>query len=69
MFSHIGVLIALRCYSLQMENLDHVITIVKIWVDDSQMNCAQYKDMKDFMIVETSLTKNNYDLFEKTYFF
>ncbi len=69
MFSHIGVLIALRCYLLQMENLNHIITIVKIWVDDSQMDCAQYKNMKDFLIVETSLTKNNYDLIEKTFFF
>jgi hypothetical protein len=52
-----------------MENLNHIITIVKIWVDDSQMDCAQYKNMKDFLIVETSLTKNNYDLIEKTFFF
>ncbi len=65
MFNHIGVLIAFWCYSLQVENLDHIITIVKKLPDDLQMNYAQYKNMKDFMTIETSLAEDNYDMIEK----
>ncbi len=33
------------------------------------MNCTWHKDMKDFVIIETSLAEDNYDLIEKTNFF
>jgi F0F1-type ATP synthase alpha subunit len=48
-----------------VENLDHIITIVKKLPDDLQMNYAQYKNMKDFMTIETSLAEDNYDMIEK----
>ncbi len=69
MFNHTNVLIAFQCYSSQVENLNLMITIVKNWPDDPQMNCAWYKDMKDFMTIETSLAEDNYDLIEKACFF
>ncbi len=52
-----------------MENLDHIITVVKNWPDDSRMNCMQHKDMKDSMTIENSLAEDNYDLIEEVDFF
>jgi hypothetical protein len=36
----VGVLIALQCYCLQVENLDHIIMVVKNWPNDRQLNCT-----------------------------
>jgi len=44
-FNLVGVLIALRQYHLQMDNMDWIIIIVKNWLDDP---CANYKPNFDF---------------------
>ncbi len=65
-FNLVRILIALqRCY-LQVENLDRLITIVKIWLDDSHVNCMPNKTMKDYLKVEGFLADDNYELIEES---
>jgi len=51
---------------LQVENLDRIITIVKNWLDDPQVNCMPHKTMKDYL---KSLVDDNYELIEKAKYF
>lgn len=60
-----SVLIALRHCKLQVENLDHIITIVKNWFNDPCLNHTHHMDLIDFMEVENLLAKENYDLVEE----
>ncbi len=43
--------------------------VVKNQSNDPRMNCMWHNDMKDFLIVETSLIEDNYDFIEKAIFF
>ncbi len=51
----LGVLIALRCCHLQVQNLDWIITIINNWRDDPHLNCTLYVDLKDSLKAEFSL--------------
>jgi hypothetical protein len=68
-FNLVGVLIALRCYRLQVDNLDQIITVVKNWPHDPRLNCSRHKDLKDFLKVESVLAKDNYDLIKESNYF
>ncbi len=50
----LGVLIALRCYRLQVQNLDRIITIIKNWHDDPHLNCTLHVDLNDYLKAEIS---------------
>jgi hypothetical protein len=43
--------------------------VVKNWFDDPRLNCSQYKDLIDFLKVESILAKENYDLIEESNYF
>ncbi len=49
-----------------MKNLDRIITIVKNWHDDQQVNCMPNKTMKDYL---RSLVDDNHELIEKAKYF
>jgi hypothetical protein len=53
--SLVGVLIALRCCRLQVQNLNQIITIINSWRDDSHLNCTLYVDLKDYLKAEISV--------------
>jgi len=38
-----------------VDNLDRIITVVKSWPDDPQLNCSWHKDLMDFMKVDCSI--------------
>ncbi len=42
---------------------------MKNWPDDHCLNCSQHKYLKDFLKVESSLAKDNYDLIEESNYF
>ncbi len=42
--------------------------VVKKWVDDLQLNCTPIIALKDYMKVEYSLNKENYNLIKKASF-
>jgi hypothetical protein len=48
-FSLVGVLIALRQYHLQMDNMDWIITIVKNWPYDPLANYKPIFDFKQYL--------------------
>ncbi len=52
-----------------MENLEKIITIVKNWRKDPQVNCMPTKNIKDYLKVEGSLVDDNYKLIEKEKYF
>ncbi len=52
-----------------MENLDNIITIVRIWPNDPCINCMPNKTMKDYLKVKGHLVYENYELFEETKYF
>jgi hypothetical protein len=68
-FSLVGVLIALKHYRLQVDNLDQIITMVKNWLDNPCLNCSQHKDLTYFLKVEFVLAEDNYDLIEESKYF
>ncbi len=47
-FSFTGVLITLRCYRLQVDNLDKIITMVKNWPGDLCLNYSRHKGLTNF---------------------
>jgi hypothetical protein len=49
-----------------VENLDNIITIVKIWPDDPFFNCMPNNTMKDYLKVERYLAYDNYELIEES---
>lgn len=69
MFSLIRVLTFLRCYRLQMENLDHVITMVKNSPIHPHFNCKKKVDFIEYVKAKASLANDNYDLIEKVEYF
>ncbi len=68
-FSLVGVLTTLRHCRLHVDNLNSIIIVVKNWPDDHCLNCSQHKYLKDFLKVESSLAKDNYDLIEESNYF
>jgi hypothetical protein len=55
----VDVLIVLKHCRLQMENLDHIITMVKKWPNDLHLNGTPNANLKDYM-------KNEIASIEKT---
>jgi hypothetical protein len=47
-FNLVGVLTSLRCYRLQVDNLNQIITVVNNWLDDPHLNCSRHKDLTTF---------------------
>ncbi len=64
-----GVLTILRCYRLQVENMDQIIIVVKNWLDDSCANFKQNLDFKQYLKVEDYLVEKNNNLIEEHNFF
>ncbi len=54
---------------LQVESLDMIITIVKIWPNDLSVNCMLYENMKNYLKAERILVDDNYKLIEGTTYF
>ncbi len=50
---------------LEVENMDQIITMVKNWLDDLSANCKPNPNSKQYLKVEESLAKQNYNLIEK----
>jgi len=69
MFNLDVVLIALKCYRLQVDNLDQIITMVNNWPNDPHLNYSRPKDLTNFLKVEFVLVENNYDLIEESNYF
>jgi hypothetical protein len=55
----VGVLIILKHCRLQMENLDHIITMVKKWPNDLHLNYTPNANLKDYMKNQFDLIENN----------
>jgi hypothetical protein len=49
--------------------MDRIITVVKNWPDNPRANCKPNSDSKQYLRVEKSLAKENYNLIEKHNFF
>ncbi len=64
-FSLVGVLKALRCSHLQVENMDQIIIVVKNCSDDLHANCKPHSNFKQYLKIEKFLAKDNYNLMEK----
>jgi hypothetical protein len=47
MFNLTSVLIALRHWCLQVQNLDQIISIINKWLDDLHLNYTPNVDLKD----------------------
>jgi hypothetical protein len=58
MFSLVGVLIALKQCRLQVENLDMIIVVLKIWPNHPHLNCIANSNFKDYAKLEVPLAKN-----------
>jgi hypothetical protein len=65
-FGLIGVSTTLRCCKLKVNNLGHIITMVKNLPNDLHFNFSQRKDLTNFMKVESLLAKDNYDLIKES---
>jgi hypothetical protein len=64
-FSLAGVLIVLRHYYLQVENMDWIIIVVKNWPNESCANCKPNLNFKQYLKAKESLAKkNNFFLIE-----
>jgi hypothetical protein len=63
-YSLARVLTDLKCYRLQVDKLDRIITVVKNW-----LNYSQHKDLIDFLKVEFVLVEEKYDLIEESNYF
>ncbi len=59
------MLTTLRCYRLQVENMDRIIIVVKNWPNDPHANCKPHLNFKQYLKVEESLAKDNYNLMEE----
>ncbi len=64
-FSLAGVLKALRCSRLQVENMDWIIIVVKNWSNDLHANCKPHSNFKQYLKIEKSLAKDNYNVMEE----
>ncbi len=62
----VGVLTALRCCPLQVENLDRIIIMVKNQPNDRHMNCTANAGFKDYMKYEVVLVEENYVCIEES---
>jgi len=49
--------------------MDCIITIVMNWPTDLHLNCMLNLDLKDYIKVDDSLAKENYNLIESTNIF
>jgi len=52
-----------------VENLDRIITIVKIWFNDPHVNCIPNKNVKDYLKVKGFLVDDNNELIEEKKYF
>jgi len=57
MFNLAGVLTTLKRCSLQVQNLDWIITIINNWPNDPRWNCTTNANLKDYLKVEIVLVK------------
>ncbi len=67
-FNLARVLTTLRCYRLQVENMDRIITVVKNWLDDPHANCKPNSNFKQYLKAKEFLAEDNYNLIEKLFF-
>lgn len=65
----VGLLTTLKCNSLQVENLDWNITIVKNWPNNLLLNFQVNANFKHNIKVEVILAKENYELIEESKYF
>jgi len=63
-FSLVGVLIALRCCYLQVENMDYYYCGEEV-VNDPHANCKPHSNFKQYLKAEESLVEDNYNLMEE----
>jgi hypothetical protein len=68
-FNLANVLTTLKCCSLQMENMDQIITVVKNWHDDPHHNYKLNTNLKEYLKEEDYLANENYDLLKSSSFF
>jgi hypothetical protein len=57
MFNLVGVLKTLKRCSLQVQNLDLIITIINNWPNDPCWNCTLNANLKDYLKVEIVLAE------------
>jgi hypothetical protein len=57
---------SLQHYPLQVQNLDQIIIVVKVWSNDPHFTCKKKVNMKKYMKAQTSLVNDNSNLIEKT---
>jgi hypothetical protein len=69
MLSLASVLIALRHSYLQVQNLDQIITIINNWINNSHLNCTPNMNLKNYLMAEIDLTKDNYEQIKKVEYF
>jgi hypothetical protein len=69
MFNLVGVLTILKCYCLQLKNLDQIITLVKSWLDYLHLNCIANTNLKNYIKFEVALVEGNYELIEEFEYF
>jgi hypothetical protein len=57
MFNLASVLKTLKRCSLQVQNLDLIITIINNWPNDPRWNCTPNANLKDYLKVEIVLAE------------
>jgi hypothetical protein len=65
-FSIINVLIALKCYQLGLQNIEHVVMLIKNWSNNPHRGCMNFKHqtMEEFVGLEVNLYETLEDEFE-----
>jgi hypothetical protein len=65
-FSIINVLIALKCYWLGLQNIEHLVMLIKNWSNNPHYGCMnfKYQTIEEFVGLEGNLYETLDDEFE-----
>jgi hypothetical protein len=65
-FSIINVLIALKCYWLGLQNIEHLVMLIKNWSNNPHHGCMNFKHqtIEEFVGLEGNLYETLDDEFE-----
>ncbi len=69
MFNLASVLTTLKRYSLQLQNLNWITTIINNWPNDPRQNYTPNVNLKDYLKIEVVIAEENYELIKEVEFF
>jgi hypothetical protein len=68
-FNLASVLTTLKRYSLQLQNLNWITTIINNWPNDPRQNYTPNVNLKDYLKIEVVIAEENYELIKEVEFF